>query len=53
MCVFGLHGFGYTRLGKIINIRKKKFIKRNQLYKIFGHAQASVDVEPKNCSLFT
>ena len=54
ICVFGLCGFGYTRLRKTINIKKKivQFTTRDRLYVIFGCAQTEVDVELMNCSLF-
>ena len=35
--VFGLHGFGFAHLRKIINIKKSvRFTTRNQIYAIFG-----------------
>ena len=47
ICMFGLRGFSYTRLKKIININKiVRFMMRNQLYSIFGCAQVKVNVEP-------
>ena len=39
--MFGLRGFGYTRLRKIINVKTiVPFTTWNQLYTIFGCAQA-------------
>ena len=52
--VFGLHGFGYTRLRKIINFKKiVRFTMRDQLYAIFGCTHVKVVFLWKNCSLFT
>ena len=52
--VFDLHSFGYTRLRKIVNIKKiVRFTTQNQSCAIFGYAQAKVVFLWKNYSLFT
>ena len=45
--VFSLCGFGFTHLGKIINIRKIVwFTMRTRICAAFGRAQVKVDTKP-------